>query len=1024
MVRYYPYLVLKVFCIGNHLRYSKLFILLFISIAAFGQNETEYEEVPVTFSYVPVGTMEITAIIKNEQAYLPIKTIFDFLKIKTNATTSLDSIQGFFIDPKSSFLFDFNTKHISYSGKQIELSASELIKTPSDLYLSSFQLNKIFGLDCQFNFRHLSISLKTEQELPVLRELKQKKLLDNLSHLKDEKKADTIIKSKFKWIQLGMADWSINATQERNRPDYLRANVAMGAMLLGGEANVNLTHYKGQRFDAGSQFYRWRYVNNKLSLFNQIAVGRISIQNISSLSGPLNGIVISNTPTNYRKAFGSYHYTGTTEPGWVVELYVNSILVNYIKADATGFFSFDIPIVYGNSAIELKFYGPWGEEKIQQENISIPYSFLPAGKMEYSLGTGIVKDENKSRFSRLNLSYGLNKRITIGGGTEYLSSVMPGKAFPYFNASMRLGNSLIFNGELAKGVRTKGAISYRSHSALQMEIAYMKYAKGQIFINNNYQEERRFLVTIPFRYKRLSAYSRLSYNEFILSKYKYSSTEWLLSASVRGISSNLKTSIQTYQSERPTVYSNYSLSFRIPGDVRLSPQAQYQYNSKRFTLLKIEGEKKISYKGYLNMAFEKSSLLHYSTFSLGLRFDLSFGRVFLSTRQGSNTMVTTQSASGNLTYGRGPGLTRFSNQNNLGRGGLIVSPFLDLNSNGKKDANEPKVNGLKLKVNGGRIEQIGDSHVMITSLEAYKDYIIELDKNSFDNIAWQIKKASLKVTVQPNVLQLIEVPVEVMGEASGMVFLDNGKQLKGLSRIQLNFYDSSFRKVGQTLSETDGYFSFMGLSPGRYQVKVDSTQMEMLRLNVFPGRLSFTIKESVEGVLADGFEFKLKSRDTTKQVVEISQSKTLEREKFGGARKNTDLVINGTSVPVEKNPNIKNNRIIATLPTVFKPTGKISHQSATLPNSLQMESAPYMLRQMINRNARKMQGRVMKGSQVALIKSKIFTAKVHQDNRERYLHVKLLKLIKEQQELIQKQKQLLREIYKLRLQILNQGKRF
>ena len=56
----------------------------------------------------------------------------------------------------------------------------------------------------------------------------------------------------------------------------------------------------------------------------------------------------------------------------MVELYVNNVLVDYVKADASGFFTLQVPLVYGNSFIKLKFYGPWGEERYKEQTLTIP----------------------------------------------------------------------------------------------------------------------------------------------------------------------------------------------------------------------------------------------------------------------------------------------------------------------------------------------------------------------------------------------------------------------------------------------------------------------------------------------------------------------------------------------------------------------------------------------------------------------------------------------------------------------------
>jgi hypothetical protein len=67
------------------------------------------------------------------------------------------------------------------------------------------------------------------------------------------------------------------------------------------------------------------------------------------------------------KSTGEYPISDYTEPGWTVELYVNNVIVDYQTADASGFYSFDVPLVYGTSEVMLKFYGPYGEERVEEQ---------------------------------------------------------------------------------------------------------------------------------------------------------------------------------------------------------------------------------------------------------------------------------------------------------------------------------------------------------------------------------------------------------------------------------------------------------------------------------------------------------------------------------------------------------------------------------------------------------------------------------------------------------------------------------
>jgi hypothetical protein len=46
-----------------------------------------------------------------------------------------------------------------------------------------------------------------------------------------------------------------------------------------------------------------------------------------------------------------------------------------------------------------------------------------------------------------------------------------------------------------------------------------------------------------------------------------------------------------------------------------------------------------------------------------------------------------------------------------------------------------------------------------------------------------------------------------------------GREIKGLGRMTIQIFDKLGVKVVETLSESDGYFSYLGLKPGKFTVK-------------------------------------------------------------------------------------------------------------------------------------------------------------------------------------------------------------
>jgi hypothetical protein len=822
-----------------------------------------FDETSVFINVQRVGGMEIPAVIKDRQAYLPVTNLFDFLKIKNTPSLELDSVSGYFIDPGAAFCIDYLHGRITYMGKVWQLKPEDMIRTETNLYLRQEYYSQVFGLTCTFDFSNLLVKISATYDLPAVKEMQLEQMHQNLNRLKGNIKADTLIGRSFPLFRMGIADWSVTATQQSDGNDELRGSLGLGAVIAGGEANVVLNYNSRLGFQERQQFYQWRLANNDNKALRQVTLGRVLSQGAASIYDPLIGVQLTNTPTTYRRSFGTYQLSRMTQPGWTVELYVNNVLVDYTKADASGFFSFDVPLVYGNCSVKLRYYGLFGEVRTTEENITIPFNFLPKGELEYNVTAGLVQDSTGSKYGRASVNYGLTRKITIGGGSEYLSSVASGPNMPFINASVRVNSNLLLSGEYTHGVRGKGMLTYRMPLNAQLELNYTRYAKDQKAIIYNFLEERKLILSMPIRTRTFGAVTRLTYNRVLVTENStYTTAEWMVSAAFRNVNASVNTymiSAGTYDPPRfdPYIYSNASLSLRFPKGFSLSPQAQYSYKDKSFISVKCDLEKFLFNKGYLNLSFEQNFKSNIYSIGGGLRYDLSFARVGVSSRQYNHISAVTESASGSFTYDSKTGFKKFGNRPGIGRAGITILPYLDINANGRRDKGEPKVQGLKVRISSGRIEYSKDDTVIrLYDLEPYVSYFVDISQNNFENISWQIKNKTMNVGVGPNQFKLIEVPVAVMGEVSGMVYLkDASGQKKGQGRINVCFYRADSSLAGCTSTDPEGYYSYLGLKAGEYTVHLDQGQLANLKMTAFPASLPLTISQSRDGVVVENMDF-------------------------------------------------------------------------------------------------------------------------------------------------------------------------
>lgn len=844
--------------------HKRLWWMLVVFLLVLGKGRAQdfppYDEIMVEMNVPELGLFDVSIAIKGEEAYLSVAEVFDILGIKQESDSQSQVITGFILNPENHFTIQPASQMIVAGEEEFPLSSEDYILTPMDFYLRADLFEPIFDLQAEFNFRNLSVTLETSLELPVIRNRRLEQMRSNITQLRGEVEPDTTLQREFQMLRGTAVDWGIITTQQSNGVNENRFNLGLGGMFAGGEANVLLNYSDRIPFVSRNQFYQWRYVNNRNKLFRQVSAGKINTRATSTLYAPVVGVQFTNTPLMNRRSYGTYTLSDFTEPGWTVELYVNNVLVDYVEADASGFYKFEVPLMYGQTHVNLRFYGPWGEERTQDQVINIPYNFIPKNELEYTFSAGVVENVLNSKFARFELNYGLGTNMTVGGGLEYLSTLERGeRVMPFLATSVNLTTNLLFSGTYTHGVKAEGLMSYRTQNNLQIDLNYINYNKDQEAINYNYLEERKLSLSMPVRTSFLNAYARMSVHQIVLPNTDFTTAQALLSGSIWGINTNLTTfALFNDRLAGANIYSSLSQSYRLPNRFLLIPRVQFDWDEARVNNVAARVERQVFGNGYMNIGYEKNFWRDVHTFELGLRYTFNFGQASANARVGNHINSFMQSARGGLFWDDRNGHIAFNERSNVGKAAVVVVPFLDLNRNGQRDPMEPPVEGLQLKSGSGRQQYSKDgTQIRIYDLEPYVPTVLELDPISLDNIAWRINDLKVQLEPLPNQFNVVHVPVEVLGEVSGMVYLEEGNQQRGLGRILVSILNEQGQEVAQLLSEGDGYFFYLGLAPGTYRAVIDADQLERLNMTASPRITEFEIKVDEFGDIVDTLEFVL-----------------------------------------------------------------------------------------------------------------------------------------------------------------------
>ena len=830
------------------------------SIVTPADTSFVYDEIPVIVLVEEYNNFYLDVLYTNSNLlYINIDELFKTLTISSTVSLKGDSITGFIENESQVYLIDYSKEQVRVGNKLFN-SPHGLVKVIDAIYIESSFMAQAFGITLAFDFSSLSIQMTSNFELPLMKQLRIEKLRNNTSKFDGEELADTILRRNYHIFKFGMVDWSIVSSQISNGSNQNSFSLGLGAELLYGEANITLNSYSGQKFDNRQLSYLWRRVDNDKKLIKQAMVGRISDQTVSFINSPVVGAVIRNSATSVRKASGYYTINEFTEPNWTVELYINNVLVDFTKADPSGAFVFKVPVVYGYTTLTLKFYGPLGEEHSENRTINVPYTIMSPKEFEYCLSVGIVQDSSLSRFGKGEINYGINRVLTIGGGLEYLSSIVNGAFIPYAMTTIQPFNRLTFFGEYALGVRLRGLMDlYFSKDAL-LEMEFTKYKDGQLAVYFNPSEERKIKVSLPLKYKKLNGFAKLDFTQFVYEPFTSNQANLMVSAYYSEFSANLSTQLNWVDHQSTYISSNLSLYYRLVNGIAISPSAQYNLSQGNLLAAKIVVEKRITNK-YASISYERNARNGENLYSLNLRYDLPFAKTNLSASVSQGIVAISESVQGSLAFKGGNGYIQTGSNSSLSKGGIALYPFLDLNHNGLFDAGEHKVKLNSVRVLGGKIiDTRKDSIMRIPDLNAFTNYIIEFNDNDLENIAWRFQNKRYQVMIDPNQFKRVNVPIFPVGEVSGMVYKEDNNLMKGIGRILIRFFNlKSAKVVAETLSESDGYFTWLGFEPGEFVARIDSAQLKDLNFVVEPLQKAFTIKILEEGDVVGDVDFVLKN---------------------------------------------------------------------------------------------------------------------------------------------------------------------
>lgn len=318
---------------------------------------------------------------------------------------------------------------------RVALAPAELVRAPR-LYLRAERIGELLEADVGVDLAALVVTIARSPPFPaqqrVIAEQRRALLLARPSG-RDAREHTPVPYEPASGV--GILDWEI-ATHGLDPARLTTIRTDAGIALLGGDLNGSAAFEVGRDAadavrDAGLRYQRvfphGRYVT-------QVRAGDVLTSGL--FARYMRGLEISNRPFLRPAELTSVLLHPDLPTGWEYEVFQGNQLLGY--SDVASVDPVAVPLRAGATPVQIRMYGPGGEEVVTTLLYQTPISLVSRGTAEYSVGLGRCASAC-NEFAHADVRYGVSPLFTTGAGFELISDSSGYDIRPYFAYSLSTG---------------------------------------------------------------------------------------------------------------------------------------------------------------------------------------------------------------------------------------------------------------------------------------------------------------------------------------------------------------------------------------------------------------------------------------------------------------------------------------------------------------------------------------------------------------------------------------------------------
>jgi hypothetical protein len=815
--------------------------------AAAAQVGGQYEEGIVEVIAERLPPLPLIVLIDSAgSVLLPIEHITYYLELPASWTGTSLSVPGV---GGGAAQLDTATRTLTTGSTSAQLAPAEIARHGSLLYLRAERLAALLDARIQVEYSTLTVAIARSVPFPAQqRVIAEQRRAVVLARQRQLERREELESAPYEPISGGgIVDWHA-ATNGLDPSQLTTLRMNAGAALLGGDVGA------GAVFELGSDatdnvrdvtlryhrvFPRGRYVT-------QVSAGDVLTSGLFARF--IRGVELSNRPFLRSGELSAILIQPDLPAGWEYEVFQGNQLLGY--SDIAAFDPVAIPLRAGTTPVQVKMYGPAGEEVISTLLYQTPVSLLRRNAVEYSVGAGDCAS-SCDEFAHADLRYGVTSLLTFGGGFEVFRDTAGSQLRPYFVSS------------LASGVRATAELTWMPFNLYSANVALFPRDGSRANLRGSISRPGLGPISLITQNRMrwdLEAIwdERIERQESRFSQFRFGASaagqlgeleRWRVSS----MASFSRGFLEARYDRDNTAARAHLLSGRaavyVPLLVRdrtLRPliNTAVGVGEHGFRLAEAGVSIQPRSNAVINAGAQWSRGNSRPALSIG--YNARTGSVQSALRAVSSPNGVASSSfmvSGSTAFTHDGSVTTHASAR-TGYAGLRGTVFIDRDDDGVFSGGDEPVSDAHLVVGAFHTATDENGRFRVWGLQPYEPVPIAIDSARTPDPSLTTSRSGMVVRPAPNMARRLDIPLVQTSELIGT--LSAAPEVATVAGISLDITNLDSGTVTTAVTFSDGFYYVSRLRPGRYRIAVSSASLEAVGALSSPDALEFSVPASGE----------------------------------------------------------------------------------------------------------------------------------------------------------------------------------